>query len=129
MRSGRRGVGRGPRRGRVTFTDGQKLSNLVGPGKEFNTPEDYIRNSILDPQHLVVQNYAGAMPSFQGQLKERQITAIILMLKYLDRLVDPDGEPILSPDLKELEAGDGSEESGDDAEQGAGTDQAQDNGE
>jgi hypothetical protein len=31
------------------------------------------------------------MPSFQGQLKEKQITAIIEMFKHLDEVVDVDG--------------------------------------
>lgn len=124
-----RGLWERTEKGETVFTNGQKLSSLVGPGKEFGIPEDYIRNSILDPQHLVVQNYTGAMPSFQGQLKERQITALILMLKYLDRLVDTEGNPILSPNLPELDEGDGSEGSEDDAEQGAGTGHSKDNGE
>lgn len=126
-----RGLWKRTETGKTVFTNGQKLSDLVGPGKEFGTPEDYIRNSILNPQHLVVQNYTGAMPSFQGQLKERQITALILMLKYLDRLVDPEGNPILLPDLHELNEGDGSDATAEDAVNVNGTDAdaAKDNGE
>ncbi len=115
--------------GETAFTNGQKLSDLVGPGKEFETPEDYIRDSIVNPQHLIVQNYAGAMPSFQGQLKERQITALILMMKYLDRLVDENGNPIESPDLNELDAGDGSGSPAEEAGSETGTGQSKDNGE
>ena len=92
--------------GETTFQNGQKLSDLIGPGKDYEMPEDYIRSSILNPQAHIVQNYAGAMPSFQGQLKERQVTALVLMMKYRDRLVDEDGNPIEAPDLSDI--GDGS---------------------
>ncbi|MDG2095076.1 MAG: cytochrome c oxidase subunit II [Phycisphaerales bacterium] len=92
--------------GETRFQNGQQLSDLIGPGKEYEMPEDYIRSSILNPQAHIVQNYAGAMPSFQGQLKERQVTALVLMMKYLDRLVDEEGNPIQSPDLSDI--GDGS---------------------
>ena len=94
--------------GETGFTDGTKLSSMIGPGKTFEMPEDYIRDSILNPQSHIVENYAGAMPSFQGQLKERQVTALVLMMKYLDRLVDEEGNPIDSPDL----GGDMEDESG-----------------
>ena len=93
--------------GETVFKDGRKLSDMIGPGKEFPEPEDYIRDSILVPQSHIVQNYAGAMPSFQGQLKERQVLALVLMMKYLDRLVDDQGNRIESPDLNELDSGTG----------------------
>lgn len=88
--------------GKTNFQNGQNISDVIGPGKEFEMPEDYIRNSILNPQAHIVQNYAGAMPSFQGQLKERQVTALVLMMKHLDRLVDENGNPIESPDLSDI---------------------------
>ena len=94
--------------GSTVFKDGTKLSDLIGPGKTYEQPEDYIRDSILMPQSHIVANYAGAMPSFQGQLKERQVHSLVLMMKYLDRLVDDNGNRIESPSLEELQgAGDG----------------------
>ena len=36
--------------GSTVFTDGSSLKDLVGPGKQFETPEDYLRDSILNPQ-------------------------------------------------------------------------------
>lgn len=85
--------------GRTVFTDGSTLSSMLGQGSEYGIPENYLRESILNPQKHVVQNYTGAMPTFQGQLKERQIDALILMMKNLDRLVDDQGNVIESPDL------------------------------
>ena len=47
---------------------------------------------------MFVQGYLGSMPSFQGQLKEKQITAIIEMLKNLDELTDADGNITVNKD-------------------------------
>lgn len=38
------------------------------------------------------------MPSFQGQLKEKQILAIIEMFKHLDELTDEQGNITVNPD-------------------------------
>lgn len=71
--------------GNVTFTDGTKLADLMGSGKMFENPQDYIRQSILNPQQKIVMNYTGAMPSFKGQLDDKQIRAIIYALQELGR--------------------------------------------
>jgi cytochrome c oxidase subunit 2 len=115
--------------GTTVFNDGRKLSDLLGPGKEFEHPEDYIRNSILDPQHLIVQNFTGTMPSFKGQLKERQVHAAVLMLKYFDRIVDSDGNRIEAPDLNEMDDGGDTDPLTSDAEHGADAQAGTDNGE
>lgn len=71
--------------GNVVFTDGTKLSDLMGPGKLFETPEEYIRQSILNPQQKVVMNFTpGAMTTFKGQLDERKVFALIELIKHLD---------------------------------------------
>lgn len=80
--------------GETVFTNGSRLSDLVGSGKEFPTPEDYIRDSLLNPGHFVRANFTNAMPSFKGQLKDRQIDAFILLFKNWDRYVDPQGKRI-----------------------------------
>jgi cytochrome c oxidase subunit II len=89
--------------GNVLFTDGTKLADLMGPGKMFETPEDYIQQSILNPQQKIVMNFAASMPTFKGQLAIRQIQAIILALKELDRFdekgkLKPDAPPSLAKD-------------------------------
>jgi cytochrome c oxidase subunit II len=43
--------------------------------------ENYIRTSILEPGADVVAGFAPNMPSFQGQLDEEQITALIEFIK------------------------------------------------
>jgi cytochrome c oxidase subunit 2 len=50
-------------------------------GKEFKADENYIRQSILYPQAVVVQGYEPIMPTFQGLLREREILAMIEFLK------------------------------------------------
>ena len=85
--------------GTTVFADGSTLKDHMGPGGEFEVPENYLRDSILNPQHHIVQNYTGAMPTFKGQLKQRQIDALVLMLKNHDKLVDEQGNLIENPDL------------------------------
>ena len=43
--------------------------------------DNYIRESILEPNKKVVQGYTPQMPSFAGQLDDKQITALIEFMK------------------------------------------------
>ncbi len=55
------------------FTDGsQQLSD-----------ENYLRESILEPQAKIVTGFEPVMPTYQGRLKEAEITAVIEYLKSL----------------------------------------------
>lgn len=45
--------------------------------------ENYVRDSILNPQAKVRQGFPPSMPSFQGQLSDKDITGIIEYLKSL----------------------------------------------
>lgn len=69
---------------------GIALSTLIGPGKVYETPEDYLRVSILNPGKHIVDGYGNAMPTFQGQLNDKAIDALINMMKRLDEF-NPDG--------------------------------------
>ncbi len=84
--------------GDITFTSGVKLSNLLGDNTEYGEPENYIRTSLVNPQGHIVRGYLGSMPSFQGQLKEKQITAIIEMFKHLNEVTDEAGNITVNPD-------------------------------
>lgn len=44
---------------------------------------NYIRESILDPNAKLVSGFSGGMPSFQGQLDDKQIDAVIEFIKTL----------------------------------------------
>lgn len=72
-------------------------SRKVGPGfkgiwgaqREFTdgtsaiADENYIRESILNPNAKIVKTYAPGMPTFQGQIKDKEISAIIEYLKTI----------------------------------------------
>ncbi|WP_428262870.1 cytochrome c oxidase subunit II [Haliangium sp.] len=45
--------------------------------------ENYIRESLVNPQGQVVQGYPPSMPSFQGQLSEKEIDGVITYIKSL----------------------------------------------
>lgn len=46
-------------------------------GREVKVDEAYLRRAILEPNTEVVASYPPAMPSYRGQLKPRQIDALI----------------------------------------------------
>jgi len=50
-------------------------------GKTVAADEDYIRESILEPQAKVVAGFQPVMPTFKGRLADKEITAIIEYLK------------------------------------------------
>ncbi|MEJ5369273.1 MAG: cytochrome c oxidase subunit II [Bryobacteraceae bacterium] len=52
-------------------------------GKDYRVDADYIRQSILMPQAVVVQGYEPIMPTYQGLLREREILAVIEFIKEL----------------------------------------------
>ena len=66
------------------FADGASYASLIGPGKKYATPEDYLRNSILNPGSELVSGFGNAMPSFKGQLNDKAIDAVIGMMQHLD---------------------------------------------
>ena len=94
--------------GQTVFTDGTTLEDYMGDGGEYELPENYIRESILNPGKYLVENYTNVMPNnFAGQLKPRQIDALVLMMKHLDELVDEDGNIIEVPASDAEGAGEG----------------------
>ena len=66
--------------GTTAFTDGRKLSQLLGP--DYGA-EDYIRESLYKPDNHTVAGYTPAMPSYEGQIKENDLPAMIAYLKSL----------------------------------------------
>ncbi len=52
-------------------------------GSTTTADENYISESINNPMAKIVQGYAPAMPSYQGKLKDSQITALIEYMKTL----------------------------------------------
>jgi len=93
-----KGLWKRVKEGNVGFTSGEKLSDLYGNDTTYVVPENYLRTSLVNPQGHIVKGYLGSMPSFQGQLKDKQITAIIEMFKHLDELTDEEGNITVNND-------------------------------
>ena len=69
---------------------GPSLKGLLGATRGFTdgsslvADENYIRESILNPQAKLVAGFEPVMPTFRGRLKDREITAIIAYIKSLE---------------------------------------------
>jgi mono/diheme cytochrome c family protein len=62
-------------------TIGPSLDDLASSGDIKGSPEDYVRQSILEPDAVVTKGFQpGVMPSFKGKLTDNQIQALV---KYL----------------------------------------------
>jgi cytochrome c oxidase subunit 2 len=53
----------------------------LATGKNVVADENYIRESILDPQAKVVKGYEPIMPTFQGLLRPREMNALVEFIK------------------------------------------------
>ncbi|HEX9667636.1 MAG TPA: cytochrome c oxidase subunit II [Thermodesulfobacteriota bacterium] len=68
---------------------GPSWKSLVGHkvamqnGEEITADENYIRESILEPQAKIVKGYQPVMPSFKGILSDADISALISYMKTL----------------------------------------------
>lgn len=56
----------------------------MADGERVVADEDYIRESILYPQEKVVSGYDPVMPTYKGQIKDREIMALIEYIKTLE---------------------------------------------
>ncbi|MGB7290789.1 MAG: cytochrome c oxidase subunit II [Thermodesulfobacteriota bacterium] len=69
---------------------GPSWKSLVGHkvtmqnGEEVTVDENYIRESILEPQAKIVKGYQPVMPSFKGILSDDDISALIAYMKTLE---------------------------------------------
>jgi cytochrome c oxidase subunit 2 len=52
-------------------------------GSTVDVDENYIRQSILEPQAQVVKGFAPVMPSFKGILSDEDVTALVAYIKTL----------------------------------------------
>jgi mono/diheme cytochrome c family protein len=73
-------------------------STLVGPtwqglyghevtledGSTVTADDEYIRESIVDPNAKIVEGFPAAMPTFDGVLSDEQITDLIAYIKTLE---------------------------------------------
>lgn len=52
-------------------------------GETIVVDEDYVRESIMDPQAKIAAGFDPVMPTYRGRLKDEEITAIIAYMKTL----------------------------------------------
>ena len=64
-----------------TFQGLYGRTEQLSDGTSLAADDNYIRESILEPNAKVVAGYAPQMPSFQGKLNDEQITALIEFIK------------------------------------------------
>ena len=60
----------------------QRTENFTD-GSNIKPDENYIRESILNPQAKVVNGFQPVMPTYQGILKDREIDALVTYIKSL----------------------------------------------
>ncbi|UCF66762.1 MAG: cytochrome c oxidase subunit II [Acidobacteriota bacterium] len=66
-----------------TFLGIYERQGQMSDGTPIVADENYLRESILYPQAKIVAGYDPVMPTYQGRLKDEEITAIIAYLKTL----------------------------------------------
>ena len=70
--------GRGP-----TLTGIYGKDVRLTTGQTVLADDEYIRNSILNPQGQIVENYQPIMPTFKGQVTEEQLVQLVTYIKSL----------------------------------------------
>ena len=53
----------------------------MSDGKTLHVDENYIKQSVLDPQAEIVKGFPPAMPTFKGKLSDKKIEGIIAFIK------------------------------------------------
>ena len=53
-------------------------------GKAITVDEAYLRQAILNPSQHVIQGYAPIMPTYQGEVSEEGVIALVEFIKQLD---------------------------------------------
>jgi len=66
-----------------TFLGLYGSEELLITGERVAVDENYVRESVLNPQARVTAGYDPVMPTYQGRLKDDEITAIIEYIKTL----------------------------------------------
>ena len=108
---------------------GPTFKNLFGEtmamkdGSKVTVEENYIRESILNPMAKVVAGFDPVMPTFQGKLNDREITAII---EYIKSISEEEKSKVMEawPDEAKDKNEAGEEEEKKDAEPGGGSAEA-----
>jgi len=69
---------------------GPSLANVYGSkltlssGEQITADDAYLREAILNPSQHITQGYAPIMPTYQGQVSEEGVIALVEYIKHLD---------------------------------------------
>ncbi len=66
-----------------SFKDSFGTLQAMANGDSIVVDENYVRESILEPQAKIRAGYKPVMPTYQGQLKDEEIAALIAYIKSL----------------------------------------------
>jgi cytochrome c oxidase subunit 2 len=58
---------------------------LLEDGRTVTADENYVRESILEPQAKIVKGFKPVMPTFQGQVSDEQLNALVAYVKSLNQ--------------------------------------------
>ncbi len=58
-------------------------THLMQDGRQVRVDENYVRESVLEPMAQVRAGFQAVMPTYQGRLKDREITALIAYIESL----------------------------------------------
>ena len=67
----------------VVVGAGSGKSETMADGSSHKVDENYLRESIMDPNAKVVKGYAPSMPTYQGKLSDKDVDGIIEYIKSL----------------------------------------------
>jgi len=73
---------------------------LLADGTTVTADDAYLRESILEPNAKIVAGYQPLMPTFQGQLTEEQILALIAYIKSLESQPVPEKGAGIAPSAR-----------------------------
>jgi cytochrome c oxidase subunit 2 len=68
-------------------------THAMQDGSQVVVDENYIRESILEPMAKVRAGYQAVMPTYQGRLKDREISALIAYIKSLGQQAEQGESP------------------------------------
>lgn len=70
--------------GTTPMADGRSVGELIGPGRAFASPSDYLKAQILDPASVVeVRGFDPVAPAFGGVLDDAEVAALLAYLRTL----------------------------------------------
>ena len=58
---------------------------LLEDGRTVTADENYVRESILQPEAKIVKGFKPVMPTFQGQISDEQLNALVAYVKSLNQ--------------------------------------------